>query len=242
MSEPNPDQLLGAFIQRHRQTLGLSQGDLAAKLRKRGLNWSQGTLSRVELGERPVRLAETLTLANALSIPPENLLMASEQPEDHRRLLDAHEQVLDSMSAMSGWFNRIYDGIETVGEVLDESPNLGDLLWAQIVTESTAGRDYRAWLASDGARQIAAKEHPPLGYFANSDAKGVSLLSIPAALVGLSIFVLDDDAPKNVDGQDLLDAALPTRDPFWYLTALQRQMNMDTQLDSTPDRTGRDDA
>lgn len=76
MSEPNPDQNVGAYIQRRRGELNMSQGELATRVQALGLNWSQGTLSRVELGERPVRLTEARPLAEVLSVPPELLLTA----------------------------------------------------------------------------------------------------------------------------------------------------------------------
>ncbi len=48
--------------------MGLSQGDLASRLRDEGVNWAQGTLSKVENGERPVRLSEGPTVADVLGI------------------------------------------------------------------------------------------------------------------------------------------------------------------------------
>lgn len=60
------DLQLGRLVQRRRAQLGLAQGDLAQRLRDAGLNWSQGTLSRVENGDRPIRAVELGALATAL--------------------------------------------------------------------------------------------------------------------------------------------------------------------------------
>lgn len=58
--------------------MGLSQAELSERLRDRGLPWSQGTVSKVELGDRPVRLAEAPMLAESLEVEVEDLL--SEDP------------------------------------------------------------------------------------------------------------------------------------------------------------------
>lgn len=67
------DATIGERIRSLRGELDLSQGELADRLRKHGLPWSQGTLSKVENGDRPVRLAEAPMLAAALGIEIEDL-------------------------------------------------------------------------------------------------------------------------------------------------------------------------
>ncbi|MDG3014149.1 helix-turn-helix domain-containing protein [Speluncibacter jeojiensis] len=62
------DKQIGRQIHRRRTTLGWTQGDLAKRLQQVGLNWSQGTLSKVENGERPVRLSETSSLTSVLGV------------------------------------------------------------------------------------------------------------------------------------------------------------------------------
>ena len=43
-----------------------TQADFASLLQSHGLKWSQGTLSKVEQGQRPVRLTEAMLIADAL--------------------------------------------------------------------------------------------------------------------------------------------------------------------------------
>ncbi len=62
------DAVVGKRVEELRTEAGLSQEDLSVRLRAAGLNWSQGTLSRVETGSRPMRFVEALTVAGALGV------------------------------------------------------------------------------------------------------------------------------------------------------------------------------
>lgn len=63
MTLSDMDQRIGQRIQAAREAAGMSQADFAQRLADRDLQWSQGTLSKVESGQRPVRLAEVPRLA-----------------------------------------------------------------------------------------------------------------------------------------------------------------------------------
>jgi transcriptional regulator with XRE-family HTH domain len=75
------DEQIGARIVRLREERGWNQGQLAAALRGSGLNWSQGTLSKVETGSRPVRLAEVPALADVLQIELDDLVDLDRNPD-----------------------------------------------------------------------------------------------------------------------------------------------------------------
>ncbi|QKT12171.1 helix-turn-helix domain-containing protein [Rhodococcus sp. W8901] len=62
------DEAVGKRIEDLRSARGLSQGQLSDLVRAAGLNWSQGTVSRVEAGTRPVRFTEAFTVAKALGV------------------------------------------------------------------------------------------------------------------------------------------------------------------------------
>lgn len=80
------DTQIGARIVELREQRGLSQGELSSRLRSAGLNWSQGTLSRVELGQRPVRLSECPPLTLALRTDLAVLLGEEQAPAAARDL------------------------------------------------------------------------------------------------------------------------------------------------------------
>ncbi|ORI15791.1 helix-turn-helix transcriptional regulator [Rhodococcus sp. 1168] len=60
---------VGKKIETLRVAAGLGQRDLSDGLREAGVNWSQGTLSRVENGSRPIRFTEAVRLAEILKVP-----------------------------------------------------------------------------------------------------------------------------------------------------------------------------
>lgn len=66
------DELVGRNITRFRGTR--SQADIAKMMRARGWKWSQGTISTIETGERPLRFNEAADLADILDVPLDSLL------------------------------------------------------------------------------------------------------------------------------------------------------------------------
>lgn len=74
MIEEDADKVVGKRIQTLRERRGLLQGELSGQIRAAGVNWSQGTLSKVEMGTRPVRLAEAPIVAATLGVEVTELL------------------------------------------------------------------------------------------------------------------------------------------------------------------------
>ncbi|GAA4041044.1 hypothetical protein GCM10023063_28500 [Arthrobacter methylotrophus] len=119
--ELTPDQLVGAAIQSRRVTYGASQGSFVERLRDRGLNWSQGTLSRVELGDRPVRLVEAAVVAEVLGVGLDVLLREGASTEDKLRKAQADlvESIIGIQQSVT-WMNaRLMD----VEEMLELAPD-----------------------------------------------------------------------------------------------------------------------
>lgn len=70
------DRLIGGRLEAIRVGRGLNQSQLSDLLRKKGLNWSQRTISRIESGERAIKFSESFRLSSALAIDPEALIPA----------------------------------------------------------------------------------------------------------------------------------------------------------------------
>lgn len=77
-SDPTPDTdrdvEIGRAVARFRTNSGMTQAELAAKMRERGWKWVQPTAWSAEQGKRPLRLAEAVDLAAILSVPLDALL------------------------------------------------------------------------------------------------------------------------------------------------------------------------
>lgn len=76
MAEPleTPDRAVGRAVQRLRTQAGLSQAEMAERMRERGWKWLQPTSWSVEQGKRPLRFAEAVDLAPLLGARLEDLL------------------------------------------------------------------------------------------------------------------------------------------------------------------------
>lgn len=60
--------------------MGYTQKEFSEVLQSVGLGWSQGTLSKIEAGERPVRLSEAASLKATLGLTMDELTGTSEGP------------------------------------------------------------------------------------------------------------------------------------------------------------------
>jgi transcriptional regulator with XRE-family HTH domain len=71
----------GVNLKLTRERLGESQTGLAKKMADLGFPWHQTTVSRIEVGERPVQLVEALALAKVMDVNVGDMLQS---PEDVR--------------------------------------------------------------------------------------------------------------------------------------------------------------
>lgn len=108
------DVTIGRRIVELRQYLGWNQAALVAALDGRGLDWSQGTLSKVENGARPVRLVEARYLAMALEVTVEDLL--SQPGEIVTERATTEELIVEA--------RRIIGSLDTATERIDRAREL----------------------------------------------------------------------------------------------------------------------
>ena len=66
--------ICGLKVREARKSLGLSQGDLAARLQVSGVVIERNSISRIESGERFVADYELLVLSQVLNVSPSYLL------------------------------------------------------------------------------------------------------------------------------------------------------------------------
>jgi transcriptional regulator with XRE-family HTH domain len=75
-----PSQVVADNVRRLREARKRSQVALAGDVRRQGLDWTQSTVSQVELGARHVNVDELLALAAALEVSPVDLLDPTSEP------------------------------------------------------------------------------------------------------------------------------------------------------------------
>ena len=75
------ETVIASNVRRIRSETGRTQDQVAARLRVRGLSWTQSTVSEIEAGERGLDLGEFIVLALVgLGVPPAELLSGMEGP------------------------------------------------------------------------------------------------------------------------------------------------------------------
>lgn len=129
-----------AFITRmaqRRAALGMTQNELARRLKERGLPFHQQTVQRVEVGERPVRLDEAHVIAEILDTSLETMLTIYEGPLETAtyavssirryasRTQDSNEE---SFAEFSSEFDVLASCLEEVLEAHSHKPT-AEVLW-----------------------------------------------------------------------------------------------------------------
>ncbi|MCV7719565.1 helix-turn-helix transcriptional regulator [Micrococcus luteus] len=90
-----PNEEIGRAIAAARERAGMNQAQFSAALQAAGLAWYQATVSKVERGERPVRLAEVPMIAEVLQVEPSELIPGAGGLDSTRRGLTQHLRTLE---------------------------------------------------------------------------------------------------------------------------------------------------
>lgn len=78
MTNESYQDVIRANVLRLRERQGLTQGELAARAKARGLNWTQATVAAIEGGYRRVRIEEEKLLLMLLEVPLSDLLWVAD--------------------------------------------------------------------------------------------------------------------------------------------------------------------
>jgi transcriptional regulator with XRE-family HTH domain len=102
----NFDRIVGANVRRLRTAHALTQAELARAMVDRGCAFSQATVWKIETGQRPVKLAEAVVIADAVQVPLEALTTAAdgggydaELRALTRQVGDAYDQIKQAIAA-----------------------------------------------------------------------------------------------------------------------------------------------
>lgn len=83
------DQRLALNLRTLRESKVMSQATLAREMTRRGVQWHQQTVGRVEAGRQPVRVGEAVILAAILDVPLERLTSSTPESDAMERVLRA---------------------------------------------------------------------------------------------------------------------------------------------------------
>lgn len=155
------DQLaknFGRNLETFRESLGLSQTDLAKKM-KSVPGWekySQVAVSRTEAGQRTVRLDEAFALAQCVGEPLESLLSAPEMSRWYSAALKSGATLEESKSAVDMACVRYVADLRNLRELLDAKPSVAELERLTGIKKATASTAIKQMqtLAKDDPKKV----------------------------------------------------------------------------------------
>jgi transcriptional regulator with XRE-family HTH domain len=133
------------FVQRainRRVELGVSQTDLARRMKDQDFPFHQTTISRIEAGERPIRLDEAAGIAECLGIT----LVGRDRPDPRGGDRPAHRQdhpeppgdtVSSAEIRLGTWVRVARQGLGMSQDVLAERMELYGFKWQQTTVQKT---------------------------------------------------------------------------------------------------------
>lgn len=110
------ERSIGRVIRAHRERRGWTQRDLAARMIEDGFSvMTQSTVAKVEVGTRPLRLAEFVGFAHALGMPWQAMLAQQEPLLDERNpLADLENRVAAAQMLEEDALEQLREGIESM--------------------------------------------------------------------------------------------------------------------------------
>jgi transcriptional regulator with XRE-family HTH domain len=156
----NVEPTFGKAVREARNEMGWSQQKLAERLTLAGLRIDPTAITRIERGQRSIRLSEAVTIAAELGIDLNELLHGLENPAQilaHARLQANHQMgnARLALSAMVGFFN-------DVAVMLEKFPEMLNLIREETSLEVKDSSDYITWVARR-VRAIAGRDWVPIG-------------------------------------------------------------------------------
>lgn len=120
-----------------REKQGLTQTDVARRLRERGLSFHQSTVAKVETGERPIRLDEAYAIADALGSQVGDMARGGAPAAAEWEVKDAYEETMAS-------YERLVNAVVSFEE---NRGALGDIL-ARLLEDGLVGETSAALYAA----------------------------------------------------------------------------------------------
>jgi transcriptional regulator with XRE-family HTH domain len=169
-------EAIGAGVHGLRAKLGLTQDELARRLRDAGGDWDQAAVARLEAGHREVRLEQVLLLAAVLEAPAHALIAA-----------DDDDWIL--MSARARWrAQAIRAGLEGIN-LSDLAPGNFDEPSIRSVTSSLAARsELLAIAARVWPKATRAQAHDAVEAVGDAERKAGRRLGVHPVAVSAAAF------------------------------------------------------
>lgn len=192
---PALDKRYGRRIREAREQRGVTQAKLVAEMKALGVDYmNTSTLSRIEVGTRPVRLTEAQVIGRILGASVEEMIAEDNARQLHLRMLDVRRALLQAQDVLRGaeadWAAAVVRGREVLREA--ERPRLdGDEEIRAFI--SNLARDIEQ-LIERGPDDVPARGGS--GATAAERFDGFVQTLAPDEIEDLLNYVADDVAPK----------------------------------------------
>ena len=136
------DKTIGSNVRRYREMAGLSQADLAAHMNRAGISsFHQTTVARVERGERSLRVAEVVALAQIFETSMDRLAESSDTAKVRGALRYLSDAERNFSEAAEDLIRARHNAFAVLDEnyPLDESGNQPEDLWLRTDAELSLG-------------------------------------------------------------------------------------------------------
>jgi len=132
LDKDTADARLAENVRKMREQAGMSQAALAEQMRKRGHNWLQQTVGRIESGTQPVRYSEAVALAAILGASLNQFMWSPpEVTAEHLLYLSiaqvcrTYEDIAEQVRGLLGSREHLRRMLEDIGQQeFRDSPNL----------------------------------------------------------------------------------------------------------------------
>jgi len=177
------DEEFGQAVATHRSALRMSQKDLAAALSQAGMKVDAPAVSRIEKGQRAVRLAEALKIASVLGRNLTDFITTRTSAQDRMHAAFSNVEWRGNQLAESA--ARFAEELMNTGDLLDEDPDLLASLNDGAVGQPKDSTDFLRWYAEIVEQRVWSIRRERVGQgsyvvYPTEEAKAGLLSSIAA--------------------------------------------------------------
>ncbi|MFK4789864.1 helix-turn-helix domain-containing protein [Microbacterium sp. ZW T5_56] len=205
------DESFGASVAKARTLRGMSQKELSSALAQLGMKVDAPAVSRIEKGQRSLRLTEATTVATALGVDLTDLLQ--EPGTIQERVYAAYDQIGMRTTELAQAASKFAQSIFRLSNLIEGAPEQLNLLKDGDAGAPATGREVPAWYSRllrsrywDLKRERVSQDRFAI-YSADDDIDGVRaaiLAAIEPSLVTVQEHMALED--QGVVPRSLLDA------------------------------------
>lgn len=179
------ESAIGKTVSELRKRKKITQKEFAESLTEIGMSIDASAVSRMEKGERALKISECLMIAEALEVDLSSLLGRMKTPKQELR-----EGVISEESARAKMGEAAWDWFYAISEVqwvLQRKPELAPL----ISTDFSPGSSYLEWLANNLSQLEYVHDHfgDEAYIYAKNTKEREQMLALVAAYFGARIQV-----------------------------------------------------